>query len=40
MIHFSFGKIGKFDIARPTPMELVGLGLVLCFFVVVLLLWR
>lgn len=40
MIRFNFRNLGKFDIARPTLLEIAGLGLVLSFFVVLALLWR
>jgi hypothetical protein len=40
MIVFRFGKIGKVHISRPTNLELVAFTLVLCFFLVLFLLWR
>ena len=40
VIRFNFRNLGKFDIARPTLLEIAGLGLVLSFFVVLALLWR
>lgn len=40
MIRFNLRKIGKLDIARPTLLEITGLGMVLCFLVVIALLWR
>jgi len=40
VIRFNFGKMGRFHIARPTPLELAGLGMVLCFLVLLILLWR
>jgi len=40
MIRFNVRKIGKLDIARPTLLEIAGLGMVLCFFLVVVVLWR
>jgi hypothetical protein len=40
VIRFSFKKIAKFDIARPTLLEIAGLGMVLCFLALLILLWR
>lgn len=40
MIRFSFRNLGKFDISRPTLLEIAGLGLVLIFLVVFALLWK
>lgn len=40
MIRFRLGRIGKFDITKPTILEIAGLAMVLCFFVLLLALWR
>lgn len=40
MIRFNVRKIGKLDIARPTWLEIAALGLVLCFFLLIVVLWR
>jgi hypothetical protein len=41
VIRVHFGKFGKFDIASPTLLELVGLAVVLAFAALVIMwLWR
>jgi hypothetical protein len=40
MIRFALRKVGKFDIARPTLLELAGLAMVLTFLALLVLFWR
>jgi len=37
---FRLGRIFKFDIAKPTGLEIAALALLLLFIVLVLMLWR
>ena len=40
MIRFSLARVGKLDITRPTMLEIVGLAMVLCFFVILAFVWH
>lgn len=40
MIRFRVGRIGQFDVTRPTLLEIASLAIVLVFLVLLLAIWR